>query len=561
MRPAASLGPRAAVPVPPSGRVAALQEALPALPLPVALVDLATGRVVAHSAVLASVLGRPEDRLAEVWPAAAGGGPDVLAALGAALVPDRRGQVVHQDGEHPSRWWHHDVVHVEGDLALVHVAEATDDRALVAELQALLDHDDLTGLWARTRFRRGVDDALREPTTVVGLVMLDVDRFKAINDRHGHAAGDRALVGLAARLGDALRAGEAAGRLSGDELACLIVGEDRAEVERRCRDLADGVASLEGVPYGRLTTSAGWAVRGPGAPGRDVDELLAAADVALIRAKARRRPARRQPRAEHAAMAAIAALDDLDPDGFSLWVQPIVETTTGDVVAGEVLIRGRDRSGRVVAPKHFVAAAEAAGLALDLDTWVVGELARTVASGQTALTRFTTNVSLASLDEPDAADQLLAAAVGGGLRPSQVVLEVTETSPPHDLEGIADRLRRLRDAGFAVAIDDLGSGFADLRRLRLLPHDVIKLDAEMVAAVATDPLDLAMVESCLRIAAVHRRPVVAEGVDSEACLATLRRLRVPYVQGFHTGRPHPLAGSPLVTAPQAPLWAVRARRG
>ncbi|MGQ7296602.1 putative bifunctional diguanylate cyclase/phosphodiesterase [Quadrisphaera sp. KR29] len=397
-----------------------------------------------------------------------------------------------------------------------------------------------------------------------GLLFIDLDHFKAVNDGHGHAVGDEVLRQVAERLRAELRAGDGVGRLGGDEFVVLV---EQLTSEAALVELAERTAASLARPF---TTSAGEVVLGAsigvvveGDGATDASALLNDADSAAYRAKASGRGRVEvfddDLRAELAQAAQVEAdlREALAADQLVLHYQPVVAAADGRVLGYEALLRWQRPGHGLLGPDAFIPVAERTSLVCDLDRWVLGtatrQLASWVADGSAeASTTVAVNISGRHLVDPSLVDDVEAALAASGLPASSLVLELTETvlvSRP--LAG--SQLDRLRALGVGVSIDDFGTGYTSISQLQDLKADTLKIDKSLVWAESAGAAEL--VRLVVHAAHAFGMVVVAEGVEDEAQLARLREAGCDEVQGYLLGRPGPRPSAP------APAPAPRSSRG
>lgn len=425
----------------------------------------------------------------------------------------------------------------------------TQQVAAEARIQQLAHFDTLTGLANRSTFRENLQAALFQDGSALGLLFIDLDGFKIINDSNGHLVGDALLRQVA----DRLRAlcdmpGMLVSRLGGDEFAIMTpqteLGALAAFAGRLIETLvapyqAEGDRSLE------VGASIGIAV----APehGQEPDALLARADMALYSAKAAGKRTFRLFSAEmethlHERLRVEAKLRIAlaTGEGLFLFYQPITDVRTGTVTAREGLIRWHHPAQGWISPAEFIPIAEESGLIRDLGAWVLRRACEDAATW-TDGARVAVNVSPRQLGIGTLAPAVLEALLASGLSPDRLEIEVTESALLGDEKaGLAD-LRRIRDMGVRVALDDFGTGFSSLAHLRAFPFDKIKIDGSFVRDAVTRP-DCAAIVGV--VADLGRRlgvTTVAEGVETKAHLDLVIVEGCTEVQGFLLGRPEPQA--------------------
>ena len=417
-------------------------------------------------------------------------------------------------------------------------------------------HDDLTGLANRALFKDRVEHALtRRPDgrRLVGLLFLDLDRFKTVNDSLGHTVGDGLLVAIGERLQATLRPEDTIARLGGDEFAILI--ED-VTTPQAVLELAERISGTFGSPFRSddreitIRCSIGVVVASGGH--RTADDLLRDADVAMYRAKVSGRGS--YALFEPSMQAEVAARLELESDlreaieneRLTLAYQPIVDLRDGRIVAVEALARWSHPKRGEVPPAIFIPSAEESGLILPLGAWVLRRACYDIADlrrggGAAAELRLSVNLSPRQLGDRSIVDTILGALRAAGLQPSVLDIEITESLVLDCGEEGLGYLRTLRAAGCRVSFDDFGTGFSSLGNLRTLPIDGLKIDLTFVSAMLGGGVDAAVVEAVVRLGSALGMTVVAEGVENAATAERLAELGCPYGQGFYFARPESVA--------------------
>ncbi|MCW2673303.1 MAG: Diguanylate cyclase protein [Frankiales bacterium] len=415
--------------------------------------------------------------------------------------------------------------------------------AMASTMQRLshqANHDSLTGL----SNRRALVDALQADLASgeeSAIVLLDLDGFKAVNDQHGHAAGDALLAAVGRRLSACARQDDLVCRLGGDEFAILVRDVTTAEF-----------AETVGRRFVRAVTTGGetgWHA-GVGASagvrlvvGDSPSSVLVDADAALYAAKdaGRGRTVLWEPRLRQHALEQDALVADLRQalreDALTLVFQPVADIATLEVVGLEALARWHHPVRGNVPPTEFVAAAERAGVVAELTSWLLRTACRQVQYWPAGL-RIGLNVSAAQLTDESVVEDVRSALEEGGVAPSRIVLEVTETFAVHDLPRAKETLQRLAALGVRLALDDFGTGYSSLTHAQALPFDILKIDRSFVAAAATgDRGAVATISAVTALAQRLQVDVVAEGVEDLNQLPDLRRMGCAFAQGFALARP------------------------
>ena len=438
--------------------------------------------------------------------------------------------------------------------AAIFAIDQSATRDARARYRHLALHDTLTGLPNRAHLRESLEEAIAASGALgarLALVCIDLNRFKPVNDVHGHAAGDALLRGIAAALRDTLGPGEFLARTGGDEFVAFKTAiarrEDALAFAARLRAAIARPVEWEGLALA-VDCAAGIAFLPDDA--QESEALFNRADLALYRAKDDPQdPVRfyegRMDEASRARSAlAMELRDALREDRFELHFQPQADLGSGGVTGFEALVRWRHPSRGLVAPDEFIPVAEATGLIRDLGAWVLQEACRIAAGwpencrgGARGGYRVSVNVSPLQLAQPDYVETVQDALLVSGLAPELLELEVTEASLVADHERLLEVMQGLKRLGVRVAMDDYGAGLASMQALRSFPFDRLKIDRAFVDGMLSDPQALAMVEATLLQARALGIPVLAEGVSEETHLATLRRFGCGEAQGYLFGRP------------------------
>jgi diguanylate cyclase (GGDEF)-like protein len=410
--------------------------------------------------------------------------------------------------------------------------------------------DALTGLPNRRALQASVTE--REKSRGVALLLLDLDRFRNVNDALGHTLGDRLLVEVAHRLAGVVPAHDLVVRLGGDEFAVLATRVDGAATARRIAGrLAEALNqpfALNGLPID-VSASIGIALqseRGDGAA------LLRQAEAAMYDAKQRGdQVAVYGPDAAHHSPDRLALLADLrsalraDPgsDGITLYYQPQIAIATGEVVGVEALLRWRHPGRGLVGPEELIRVAEQTPVMRLLTGRVLGEVIAQIAAWRLAgrPLRTAVNVSVRDLHAGDIADQIQDLLQRYGVPADLLQLEITESALMADPHRVLTTITRLDRMGVAISLDDFGTGFSSLQHLRRLPLAEVKIDRSFVLGMATDRGDAAIVRSVIDLAGALGLRVVAEGVEDERTWRLLAAAGCDAAQGWFHARPMPAA--------------------
>ena len=498
--------------------------------------------------------------------------PDDWAVTAAALaqvatsepVKEHEWRMLREDG---SVGWFWAETHVETDASGRAVAvrgvcqDVTEHRATAERIYRLAHHDALTGLANRSFLQERAIEAIaraKRSGGTLAVLCLDLDGFKAVNDVRGHAAGDRLLREVAARLSRCVRETDTVARIGGDEFVVLQADHVQPDMARA---LADRLVEALAEPYdlgageapSNVTTSIGIA-QFP-VDGDDAETLLHNADTALYRAKwaGKNCAAFFRPEMDHELRELRALEHDLHHAAgrgeFALAWQPLSAAGDGGVTGFEVLLRWRHPERGPVPPDAFIPVAEACGAISAIGAWVLDRACHEAACWAAPL-RVAVNVSPVQVQQGEAfAAMVEETLLSSGLAPTRLMLEVTEGVLIREPERVLAALSRLKALGVQVALDDFGTGYSSLATLRAFPFDKLKIDRSFVSGISEAPggQDRAIVRAVLGLARGLGLPVVAEGVETELQLEALRDAGCEEVQGWLVGRPAPIESFDHVT--------------
>ncbi len=440
------------------------------------------------------------------------------------------------------------VLGADGDQEAVHWFGTSTDIGQIRESQAhvlfLAQHDTLTGAANRALLRETLESEMRadRPDRLLGVLCLDLDRFKICNDRVGHRGGDLILRESASRLAACLGPGELLARIGGDEFVLLHEEDDAAGMVA----FADRVVTSLSLPFQvemhELLLGASIGIALSPQDGDDPDELLRRADVALYRAK--RLGGNRACRFE-AAMdeevrerrLLVGRLDQaIARDGLHLHYQPFFDIVGGALRGFEALARWTDLGHGEVPPHVFIPLAESSGLIVPLGSWVLEQACRAAASWNTRCS-VAVNLSPAQFRSGQLASQIERILSGTGLAADRLELEVTESLLIEDIDQVLESLRAIKRLGVRVALDDFGTGYSSLSYLRRFPFDKVKIDRSFIHAMAEDEASRSIVDAIISLGHSLQLRVTAEGIETERQLAMLRSRGCDEAQGFLLGRP------------------------
>ena len=433
------------------------------------------------------------------------------------------------------------------------VRDLSEQKLLESQLSHQALHDALTGLPNRTMLIDRVGQALartRRHRRTCGVLYVDLDRFKTVNDTFGHAGGDLFLIEAANRIRAAVRETDTVARLGGDEFVVLCEDLDGVHAvtyvaERILAKLHDPVPL--GSDIAHVSASIGIALSPDGS--EDADGFLDKADIAMYRAKdngrncyelfdaAMQQWVTTQIALEAALQHAVANRE------LQLHYQPIIAADTGGIRGFEALVRWNRPGFGLVGPDGFIPTAEETGLIIEIGEWVLEEACRQAASWAERWPDrrlgVSVNVSGRQLATRDIVDVVTDVLARTRLEPSRLTLELTESTLIDDKINTQAILRDLRALGLNLSLDDFGTGYSSMTYLRAFPINVVKIDKSFVRTIGTERDDTAIVSAVLALAKNLDLAVVAEGVETSAQLAVLLQLQCPYLQGYLFSRPRP----------------------
>ena len=444
---------------------------------------------------------------------------------------------------------------------------ALDNANLVETAQRGALYDQITGLPNRELLSDRVAHSLsstRDGGDPIALILLDLARFKAINESLGHAVGDQLLTAVGERLSACLRPGDTAARVGGDEFGIILDGiRGLDEVHR----VADRIVESLRAPFTLgdrewfVNASFGIAIAVPGRS--DPGDLFREAEVALVQAKrgSGMRYTFFEPAMGAATMERVELEDDLrralERDELRLHYQPLIDLASDRIVGLEALVRWQHPTRGLVAPLSFIPVAEETGLIIPLGRWVLETACRQAREWMEAFPAsrlvMSVNLSARQFTQPDLVQQVAAILAETGLPPELLELEITESVMMDQTEAGTRALRALRVLGVKLVLDDFGTGYSSLAYLKHLPLDTIKIDRSFVNGLEADDANLPIVQAVIALAHGLGISVVAEGIETAGQLARLRALGCDRGQGFFYARPMPPADlGPLLVAGIAP---------
>jgi diguanylate cyclase (GGDEF)-like protein len=420
-----------------------------------------------------------------------------------------------------------------------------------AQLRYIADHDSLTGLLDRRRFRAELDQYVSFSARYGGqgaVMIIDIDGLKAVNDNFGHHAGDNLLRRVAAIMRERVRTTDIVARLSGDEFAVLMPQTDTPGALQLGEDLRSQVAEIaeQGGDAAGATISVGITMFG-GERAVGAEAVLVAADQAMYWAKEEGRnqialfqdpeePDRRERRRQ---TTAARIRDALTQDRLSLHTQPIRSLASGGIERYELLLRMTGEDGELLPAAAFIESAERSGMVQELDRWVVAQALELLAAREHKGEPVSLHVNLsgASVADLSVLEFIERRLDEGSADPARCTFEITETARVHDYEAATGFADRLTEFGCQVAIDDYGAGFGPFHYLKQIPFDLIKIDGSFVRDMPNSDADQLTVQAIVQIARGLGKTTIAEYVQDDVTTQMLREYGVDMAQGYHLGRP------------------------
>lgn len=409
---------------------------------------------------------------------------------------------------------------------------------------ALARHDALTGLPNRRVFEDALSAALNAPRAAGALLLIDLDRFKAVNDVYGHSAGDELLIDVAAKLKEIVDPGDVVARLGGDEFGCVITScHEPEDLAVLASHIAHAISQPLTVTAGVLHTGATVGIaRFPG-DGKEPVELLRAADIALYQGKREGRATFRffDPLLDDALAQRVqlerelrSALENGEVEPF---FQPLIHLRTGEIVGFEALARWLHPQRGTIAPDVFIPIAEDLGVINQLTEMLLASACGTALTWPER-TKLSINIAPVQLKDPWFAARLLAILSKAGLAPSRLIIEVTESTIIQEYEAASANLRSFRNSGVSIALDDFGKGYSSLSYLHKFKFDHIKIDGSFVISLE-EAENKKIVAAVLGLGRALEMSVTAEGIESASAARELRSLGCEFGQGNLLGKPVP----------------------
>ena len=423
--------------------------------------------------------------------------------------------------------------------------DITQRRAADARIAHMARHDALTDLPNRVEFDEQLEQALSRSggRRRLAVLCLDLDRFKAVNDTLGHAAGDALLVQVTKRLLANVPADRSlVARIGGDEFVVFVAGAGAEEASVLASNLIDSIGAAYEVDDQALNVGLSVGIALAPRDGKDPQGLVRTADMALYRAKADGRGTFRFFDAEMGVRMQERRQLEMDlrralvEGQFQLHFQPLVEVESGRIVAAEALVRWRVGGGRMILPSEFIPLAEEIGLIIPLGQWILQHACRVAATWPEQV-RLAVNLSPVQFRHPGLVGMVTSALVNAGISPDRLELEITEGILMQNDLATVSMLHQLKALGVRIALDDFGTGYSSLSYLRSFPFDKIKIDRSFVADMETRADAAAIVRAVASLGTSLGMTTTAEGIETQAQLDRLRAEGCTQVQGYLISRP------------------------
>ena len=430
--------------------------------------------------------------------------------------------------------------------------DMTDIMRYQAQLEHQANHDALTGLANRNLFGDRLAQAIsyaQRYRHAIWVVFIDLDNFKLVNDSLGHQAGDQLLRVIGGRLRACVRNSDTVARLGGDEFMLILLDSPNSKLSPLLlRSVLEAVAAPVALDDQDVVVTCSIGVSLYPEDGADAQLLLKHADIAMYRAKdAGRNQIQFYEAAMHARISertliAAQLRGALARREFSLHYQPRVDLRSGQVVGMEALLRWQHPQLGMVPPGRFIGVAEETGLIVAIGVWVIQTACaqnQAWQRGGLPRLRVAVNLSARQFRDPGLADDIVDALAASGLDAQYLELELTESLMMQQIDEAVETLARLKRLGVALSIDDFGTGYSSLAYLKLFPLDYLKIDQSFIRDMLSDPSGAAIVRSVIALGHSLNFKIIAEGVETAAQLAYLRRHQCDEMQGYHFSRPLP----------------------
>ncbi len=424
--------------------------------------------------------------------------------------------------------------------------DVTDEREAKARLIELANRDMLTGLPNRHAIEEHISQLLQpENPGPFGLIFLDLDNFKKVNDHYGHITGDELIREVASALRECLGQNDTVARLGGDEFLIVVASPSLHAIENTAHRILERMQQPIKLTRAEVYSGCSIGIAMYPAHGKTLVDLIRNADTAMYVAKDEgRRTYRVFDDSMNSKISEYIWLDSnmrsaIDEQQFEMYYQPKVSLVTGKIESVEALIRWNHPTRGLVPPNEFISYAEESGMIVQLGRWIIDSAARQAGiwKKQGLNLRIAINVSARQLRVPTLLDDFTQAILSNGLTPSLIDLELTESCLIDDERLAQHLIRMFRELGVQVHMDDFGTGYSSLSQLARLPLDVLKLDGSFIKSIHTDVKSQALVRSMVAVAHELNLKIVAECVETKEQADFLREIGVDYAQGYLYAKP------------------------
>jgi diguanylate cyclase (GGDEF)-like protein/PAS domain S-box-containing protein len=443
--------------------------------------------------------------------------------------------------------------HITGAVAIFR--DVTQQRLSAKKLHRHAFYDDLTNLpnraWFRERLTDAVERVKRQPDYVFAVLLLDLDRFKVINDSLGHQAGDLLLIAVAERLTKACRVVDTICRLGGDEFAILL---ECLKTEQEAAHVAERIHRELSLPFylerQEIYTNASIGIVSGSAGYEQIEELIRDADIAMYRAKAQGKgcyqvfDAQMRDRIVAASKLERDLRHAIEREQLEVYYQPIVSLESQETIGFEALVRWNHPQRGLVSAGEFVPIAEETGLSIPIDWWVLQEACTQMKRWQLEYperSHLTVSVNLSGkqIIQPNLVQQVSQILIDTELNPQCLILEITETSLIEKPDVAINTLKKLKELGVKLSLDDFGTGYSSLSYLQRFPVNSIKIDRSFISKMDVDSDSLEIVRATILLGKTLGMTVVAEGIETSAQLNLLQQMDSNHGQGYYFAKPLP----------------------
>ena len=416
-------------------------------------------------------------------------------------------------------------------------------------------YDSLTGLANRMTLYERLEQQiarLDRHQRFGGVLFMDIDNFKNINDSLGHQVGDELLKAFATRFSNIIRTEDTLSRLGGDEFVILLsdIGTDEVSATKASNDVAVKLHKLLTQPLqlttNSLTITISIGVKLISSSKETINDILKDADIAMYKAK---QSGRNNTRFFEQKMSDMLTSEltlerelheALKEEQFELYFQPIVETKTGKITSCEALIRWNHPNKGVVFPDNFIPHAQKSDLIIEIGDWVIKDACLKYKTLQESIKTIAINISPKQFQKENFVNNVMRILQAHDVRPSAFKLELTESVAIDNLPATIDKMNELKSFGFTFAMDDFGTGYSSLSYLKNLPFDFLKIDRSFIQNISTHAGDANLVKTLVSISKQFKLEVIAEGVETKEHMEFLKHIDCEYVQGYFISKPLPL---------------------